>query len=481
MKTLIHKTWFRRLCQMALVVVSLGALAWAAFNWRGARLKRDAVARMEAGGWPSDLSDVLGNMPPDSSNYAMIPLLRDARLETLEAARRGIGRPVPHSARASIEALYENDFAKTKPRAGEPNPGQPDFSRLPAGSPYGNTAESFLREYDRRNGETLRELVAGLSLPETRQPVGAERGADWFRLNEAFGIGMRKVTDGLCLRAYAAIVTGDSAKAAESIVVVLRLSEVIGSRNFPISHAIQRVMVAAAAGRVKQGMERHVWTAADLQRIRAGFEGIRMRERLKGCQAFSARVWVDSWSRWETDRKDFGEVFSFLEMDHEGIEDLGAVLPAGWFDMNAAAHADRWLDLEKFIDSTPTMAPWCIRAREMKEESMNHSFLSKLFFPSGDSVEASSFLQWVADVEVVRHQTMLACDLDLHRLKSGSYPATLADLPSPAHTDPLHGSDFIYRREGDFFVLYSTGPDGKDDGAVKQKRKSSWDQPDWVW
>lgn len=484
MKTVINNKWFRRLCQTILVGFSLVALAWAAFNWNGSRLKRDAVARMEASGWKDDLSDVLDNLPPDSSNYAMIPLLRDARLETDEASRSGKWLPVsPQAARARLAALFEDDFGKAKPRGGSSSPGEPDFSRLSPGSPYGNTAESFLREYDRRNGETLRELVAGLSLPEARRPVGADKGVNWFQLNEAFGMSMRNVTDGLGLRAYAAIVTGDPAKAVESIEVILRLSDVVGSRNFAVSQGIQRVMIAAAAQRVKQGMDRHVWAEADLKRLRASFEGIRMRERLESCMAFSARTWMDSWSRWQTDRKNTDELFSILEVDPKSsrMKTLLTVVPSGWFNMNSARHADRFLELHNLLLSSKMMAPWCIRAREMKEHYPNVPRLSKLFLPTGEILETSALLNWVASGEVIRHEAMLACDLEMNRLKSGSYPASLGELTTEALADPLHGSAFIYRRDADSFVLYSIGPDGKDDGGVREKGKSSADQADWVW
>ncbi len=49
------------------------------------------------------------------------------------------------------------------------------------------------------------------------------------------------------------------------------------------------------------------------------------------------------------------------------------------------------------------------------------------------------------------------------------YPDTLADLAAEGWTipdDPLTGRPYIYRREGDGFVVYSLGPDMTDDGGL---------------
>ncbi len=66
----------------------------------------------------------------------------------------------------------------------------------------------------------------------------------------------------------------------------------------------------------------------------------------------------------------------------------------------------------------------------------------------------------------------LAAALRLHRLKNGSYPAALdAIVPEflPAlPIDPFSGKPFLYRAEGGGFIVYSVGPDGKDDGGKQE-------------
>lgn len=57
--------------------------------------------------------------------------------------------------------------------------------------------------------------------------------------------------------------------------------------------------------------------------------------------------------------------------------------------------------------------------------------------------------------------------LELHRLQGGSYPAELADVAAEDLQDPFTGKQLLYRREGESYVLYSVGENGKDDGGKK--------------
>jgi ABC-type transport system involved in multi-copper enzyme maturation permease subunit len=70
----------------------------------------------------------------------------------------------------------------------------------------------------------------------------------------------------------------------------------------------------------------------------------------------------------------------------------------------------------------------------------------------------------------------LALALRIYREDHGYYPDTLSSLapgiiPEPP-LDPFTGKDYIYRREGKGFIVYSVGPNEKDDGGIydtKQK------------
>ena len=65
----------------------------------------------------------------------------------------------------------------------------------------------------------------------------------------------------------------------------------------------------------------------------------------------------------------------------------------------------------------------------------------------------------------------LAVTLRLYRMKHGAYPDKLSALVpeflDKLPTDPFSGKDFIYRREGKGFIVYSLWANMKDDGGVE--------------
>ena len=69
-----------------------------------------------------------------------------------------------------------------------------------------------------------------------------------------------------------------------------------------------------------------------------------------------------------------------------------------------------------------------------------------------------------------RECARVAVALRLHRLARGTYPDALAALVpeflSELPKDPMTGTNLLYRREGQGFVVYSIGLNGKDDGGL---------------
>ena len=80
----------------------------------------------------------------------------------------------------------------------------------------------------------------------------------------------------------------------------------------------------------------------------------------------------------------------------------------------------------------------------------------------------------------------LASTINVYRAEHGAYPKTLTDLtPKYLATLPVdfyHGNPFRYRAQGDGYILYSVGPNGKDDGGrtggkcpAQPARQEPWD------
>ena len=80
----------------------------------------------------------------------------------------------------------------------------------------------------------------------------------------------------------------------------------------------------------------------------------------------------------------------------------------------------------------------------------------------------------------------LACRL--YKSRTGLYPASLEELVPGILTevpiDPFTGKPFVYRREGEGFIVYSLGSNQKDDGGrstymITQLVMDKDD--DWAW
>jgi hypothetical protein len=73
--------------------------------------------------------------------------------------------------------------------------------------------------------------------------------------------------------------------------------------------------------------------------------------------------------------------------------------------------------------------------------------------------------------EANRRLMIYVLQLRRHKLAAGTYPQALSDLALDGETrkyplaDPFTGKDFMYRREGDGFVIYSLGENRTDDGG----------------
>ena len=118
-----------------------------------------------------------------------------------------------------------------------------------------------------------------------------------------------------------------------------------------------------------------------------------------------------------------------------------------------------------------------------------HSMMSQSIVTLGRVIEK------VMRVEVTKQTVVTAIALKRYELKHGNYPPNLSllvpDFVSSAPIDPVDGQPLRYRLNPDgTFLLYSIGPNGKDDGGSSSPIKEvtppsffweSYDTLDWVW
>jgi hypothetical protein len=483
MKRVMQKKWFRILVRIVVIGLTLVVLAVAVFNWWAAGEKKDAIARARAAGLPLTLEEFTAGMPPDGQNFARSGIV--GRLED-EYAVRAEGAVDPASAKGRFRAVNDTDLMRALYSKNKDREKVTDFSSLPDNGPYGKTAESFLKEFDRRHGDLLGELRAGLHLPYDRRrfvPDGFRGGVAWVDLSEGFGLDSRGFQDGMRLRADAALLTGDSAKAAENIEIMTRVAETLASRGMLVSALIEFVSLRIAHRPIKLGIQSRRWTAKDLERISAALSRFDLREDTRrGIE--SEILMVQVWEGLNQDRKRFSpaEFNSYIGSDEAPVtgwilEKGRTLIPGGFFDLCAAGVVNHTIESSAVAKEPGPVLRWWKEAERMRQTHDAKGKLGKLThtFPSG-----AVLLRNASHALVNLQLDLAACEIELYRLAHGHYPESLDTLPNKAGIDPLHGTPFRYEKSEDGFRLYSIGPNGVDDGG-KEGKGSPLDRKDWVW
>ncbi len=117
-----------------------------------------------------------------------------------------------------------------------------------------------------------------------------------------------------------------------------------------------------------------------------------------------------------------------------------------------------------------------ITATERQMQAIpRYCVLTRLLVPAlGAATER--FVRLQAEARVTRKGLGLLAWQQTH----GTFPAKLEELGTPVPLDPFGGQPLRYRAEGAGFVLYSSGPDLKDDGGSETGGQNKL-TPDIVW
>lgn len=125
-----------------------------------------------------------------------------------------------------------------------------------------------------------------------------------------------------------------------------------------------------------------------------------------------------------------------------------------------------------------------LRLQERQIETLPwYAFMSKLIL---GNFEAAFLKEAQLEATLLAARTGLACRL--YKSRNGSYPesleALMPDILAEVPIDPFTGKPFVYRREGEGFIVYSLGSNEKDDGGrstymITQMVMEKDD--DWTW
>lgn len=333
----------------------------------------------------------------------------------------------------------------------------------------------------------MREIEEAAGRPHSRFPLHFDEGFEMLLPHIAFlkGLSLRFAT-----RATARLVQGETEAAFADVLTALRLARTLEEEPLLISFLVQVAQAAIATRAAWQGLVDGQWTEPQLTALQAAFARQDFRAHLhRAMQGERAGVNVT----FEIVLRRPEAVREALEGSTAG-EDMPPVflwtsatfVPRGLLRRNqiainrahghlvSALRAPDWpqgvagRDLDDF--------EW-FRAVGL-EPVTPRSVMAWMLLPAVNKADAKA-----ARATVVARLAGTACALERHRLRTGAYPAALAELV-PAllpevPRDPMDGQALRYRRRDDgHFDLWSVGLNGRDDGGVAPLEGEGGD---WVW
>jgi hypothetical protein len=465
MKTLLVRKWFRRLCQTLLALASLLALTYASANWHGTNMRRDAIQRMKAEGHPTRLADMILAMPLDGANFAMIPLLVEARSQSLTENPN-----IPHAPGSALARISQAELR----RGGGKNRffRHDDRSLKDLKKSLGLTAEpaTNLATFEKTLAGVLPDLWAGLDRPETASPI-LRMLCELEDPNISFGLSFRLINlvGALTLRAELALEAGRPEIALESMLICLRLMETMASDQLMTSVILRGAAFQRAQPTLAKCLERAGWDETGITTIRsrlARWNPTAEYRRALELEITSTFPMFDSYKA--------GQPSGYIPAPghRNAFSSIPRLLPRGWFDRSAAMVIHRELDLKRDLLETENLEAWLVVCDRYASTTPG----PRLFNHPAVEWDFARQCRMATDLTIQIHQALLACDLEIHRLEHGSYPSSLADFPGASKIDPLTREPFRYRLEGPQPVIYSVGTDLKDDGGLPwQKGKPSLD------
>lgn len=464
----------RRTGQVLLVLIVILAIAWTYFNLKYGRELELEVARWRAQGEPLTYAEIAPRPVPDSENAAVV---YQQVFQVHFPHGTGIWQAPKPGASAS------SDFAGLT---------QAELGKLanfacPRSSSYAVATEAEVAAWLARS-----EVVHALKVFEE----GSRRPACVFPVNWQDGPGalfphlsrFRSAVQLLAAQALLESRRGRRGAAIHWLAVGVRMCRQVGAEPILVAQLVRYALVGTLINRA--GREVLSQAAApspqmdELAQLLAShdLEGD-FKAAVRGDCALS--LWVFDFCNTQPLRK-------AMSLSHEG-QDLGMSASFLWLYLSPLGMPVRRYDQLMFLRVWDRQAaamnrPWRESQPELTafEPSLDKALwgapLTRLVFPV---YRRATLKRDQAQAEIALWRVALA--LKGYKFAHGQYPATLADLQRTLDwtipDDVFSGRPFIYRTEGAGFVVYSIGPDLKDDGGKSQydEQGKYHEEGDIVW
>jgi len=388
------------------------------------------IAAMKAKGEPTTLTELLGPPVPDDQNAA-IPYMQ----LFLEADAAGHGGDLKTLVDFPLDPGAQIDAATWK------------------------AAEKALART-----EPLRKLVdQALARPRCRFEVDMK---DPVATRHPYLMAMRGLVRSYAVSARLNARSGRMDRAVDDILTQVRMADSVKDEPFLVFYAWKLSRLHTAVESVSAVAEYGALSEDQARRLFNAFRGIDLAESCGRCYQ-GAMVTLMHYA----DSKNMGYFLASQAYTAIGNPSAGETISRPL----ASAYSKTVMkgDLATCIQLTSAQIDGAgltypdAKAKGLLDAPRSLPFYTVISRMTLPALSEFTLRRYAVETEITQAEVFLA--LQAYKARFGGYPATMQELKSKLGwklpVDPFSEKDFIYKRQTKGFILYSLGPDMKDDGG----------------
>jgi hypothetical protein len=494
--------WFRGLMWVGVGLFVALLLMWRYVDWAGKRSWAAVQEMLAHEGESLDFLKIAAAAPPDEQNFCAIPPLKDL-------VKTG-GSPDAEADRA-FKFLNPKDYVLPPKLTQGALLGQAtDMAAwaawlrregsLPMPPDSGDPARDVLAALS-RDDALFGELALGLNRPEsqwTRAWRTPGMPGPYFGITYSQEGRVKQLLSMLCLRSAAAARAGDAAKAHQSLLIALRLSQANIQEPLLLGCYIASLDSGMICSSVWELCDAHSGAADDFRRLQESLARLDYQKSLlyatREEEAYAADMWAYMKSTRDARILDPFARPAGVERASQSL--LMHLIPDGLFDANAATFAEWYFDYYIKPLRDAGFRQFLVRQKELRDlmtEHKSHPFqhldetIALIAMPGVSGVVSRAVY-----AQCLVNEAIAACALERYRIEHQSYPDSLEAANRAGERsiplDVISGKPMGYRKTPDGrYALWCVGLDGKDDGGKRGPDPTgtqAYDpryRGDWVW
>lgn len=300
---------------------------------------------------------------------------------------------------------------------------------------------------------------------------------------------LKGVQQVLQLRCAAHLATGETDAAFADATNALNVANLLREEPLLISQLVRYAQMHLAANTVWQGMADHRWSDAQLAEFQRQLSRFDCPSSIVLAMQGERALGIASMERMMHDP----QVYDSVMGRPPAILRILRAIPRSILRQNQTAMAhyqtEALVHLRHAISNVPqTGLLAVVQSRPSKLEHYVPSSYSPYTVMFAVLAPATGkAIDKTARADVVVNLTITACALERYRLAHGEFPASLEQMSAQLHgqvlPDPMVNRPFHYARTDDgWYLLYSVGLNGKDDGGVMASGdRGDKAEKDWPW